>query len=394
MHKYCAGIMLAGFACCHAEAQSSVTLYGIVDVSAAYVNSVAANTDSSGRHVFQLANGNESSSRWGLLGKEDLGSGTTAVFRLENGFSVTSGGLLQGSRLFGRQAYVGLSNTGLGTVTFGRQYDIGYQYVGDLTGAIRFAGQWGSHVGDADNLYSTVRLNNSVQYESPTLRGFRVSGLYAFSNEASGPGGAGFADNRAMSFGARYEQGPVKAAVTFTRLSNPYMTGSTTGNSNGAAAGDYGFNTSLFYRALVSRQDIVAAGVLYRFDKVDLGVVYSHVSLRYADQTLLKLDNYEANISYPLTPAFRLSAEYTFTSGSGEGADSTRAFASGNSPRWHQVDLAADYAFSKSTDVYLVALGQRAAGDARVASLTNVGGPAGAGSRTQILVAVGLRHRF
>ncbi|MGF6408440.1 porin [Paraburkholderia sp. MM5482-R1] len=394
MYKRYAAILATSTLCTGAYAQSSVTLYGIVDASLAYVNSVSTSVKKPGQHVFELVNGEQSSSRWGLLGFEDLGGGTRAIFRLEGGFNVTNGTMLQGGRLFGRQAYVGLSNKNAGTLTLGRQYELGFQYVGDMTGAIRFAGQWGSHVGDADGLYATYRINNAVQYETPQISGLRVSGLYGFSNQAGGAPGDGFANNRAMSVGVRYEFGPARVAVTYTQVSNPYATGSTSGNSAGAVAGDYGLNTSLFYQAPVSRQQILAAGALYKVGSLDIGVVYSHVALRYVDQTLLKLDNYEINASYFFTPSVRLSAEYVFTNGRGEGGNSTRAYASGNAPHWHQIDLAADYALSKATDVYLVAIGQRAAGDAEVASLTNVGGPAGAGAHTQIVVGTGLRHKF
>jgi GBP family porin len=89
-----------------AHAQSTVTLYGIADAGILYTNNVGT----SAKHgaLWQVASGNESGSRWGLTGAEDLGGGLKAIFKLENGFNVNNGTLGQGGREFGRQAYVGL----------------------------------------------------------------------------------------------------------------------------------------------------------------------------------------------------------------------------------------------------------------------------------------------
>src|ERR1700722_20354845 len=107
-----------------AHAQSSVTLYGVLDDSIQYVNNV--NVSGSNKSSVGLAAGNLQGNRWGLKGTEDLGGGLKAVFQLENGFSPNSGamGSYNGSsKLFGRQAFVGLSSDQFGTVTIGRQYD-------------------------------------------------------------------------------------------------------------------------------------------------------------------------------------------------------------------------------------------------------------------------------
>lgn len=69
----------------NALAQSSVSLHGEIDASAVWVNNVG------GGHQFQLASGLIDGSFWGLQGSEDLGGGNQATFRLERGFSVTTG---------------------------------------------------------------------------------------------------------------------------------------------------------------------------------------------------------------------------------------------------------------------------------------------------------------
>ena len=91
-----------------AHAQTSVTLYGLIDAGITYTNNVG------GSSRVALASGNISGSRFGLRGTEDLGGGLKALFVLENGFNVNNGTLGQGGRMFGRQAYVGLSSNSFG----------------------------------------------------------------------------------------------------------------------------------------------------------------------------------------------------------------------------------------------------------------------------------------
>src|ERR1700758_3627971 len=106
-----------------AFAQSSVTLYGIVDEGFNF------NSNSDGHRQYYLSSGELQGSRFGLRGAEDLGGGLSAIFVLENGFDLNTGKLGQGGLMFGRQAYVGLSSSQFGTVTLGRQYDSVVDYV-------------------------------------------------------------------------------------------------------------------------------------------------------------------------------------------------------------------------------------------------------------------------
>src|ERR1700676_4646564 len=110
------------FASSTAFAQSSVTLYGIIDTGVEYVSHANANGD---RVIRMPGITGEYPSRWGLRGREDLGGGYAAQFVLESGFNVRAGDLGQGGRLFGRQAWPGL-NGPYGTLMFGRQYTATY----------------------------------------------------------------------------------------------------------------------------------------------------------------------------------------------------------------------------------------------------------------------------
>lgn len=80
------------------HAQSSVSLYGVVDEGLTYTNNVGGN------HRVGLDSGILQANRFGFVGSEDLGGGLQAIFQLENGFNGSNGALGQGGRLFGRQA--------------------------------------------------------------------------------------------------------------------------------------------------------------------------------------------------------------------------------------------------------------------------------------------------
>jgi len=98
-----------------AHAQSSVTVYGIIDTGLTYTSKVGATNSSR----FSLDSGDMATSRIGFKGVEDLGGGLSAIFNLENGFNNDTGGLGTANTLFDRKSVVGLSGA-FGTVTLGR----------------------------------------------------------------------------------------------------------------------------------------------------------------------------------------------------------------------------------------------------------------------------------
>ncbi|MGC8000522.1 porin, partial [Salmonella enterica] len=71
-------------------------------------------------------------SKLGVMGSEDLGGGTSALFRLENGFNADTGAMSSSGVLFNRQSYVGLASRDWDQITVGRQYTPYFQYVGGL----------------------------------------------------------------------------------------------------------------------------------------------------------------------------------------------------------------------------------------------------------------------
>ncbi|MDR5836013.1 porin [Caballeronia sp. LZ034LL] len=376
------------------HAQSSVTLYGLVDAGIAYTN------NQRGAHNFQATSGKLNGSRWGLKGVEDLGGGYKALFTLESGFRVNDGALGQGGREFGRQAFVGVAKTGVGTLTLGRQYDPNT----DLVSAYAGPGFWSpaTHIGDNDNLNQTFRINNAVKFRSDTIAGFTVDALYAFSNQANSGAGTGFGNNRAWGVSANYVNGPLSLGGGYVRLDHPNATSNTGGALGGASStsGD-DYSGAFFYgvNGGVARQQIAVGGANYALGPATLGFAFSHTQLDYNDGSSRKFNNYDVNARYNITPATTLVGVYTFTDGRanslpGAGGETLK-------PRWHQFTLGVDYVLSKRTDLYLSAVYQLASGDAstrvgsgyqKVAAIADAGAPSS--TNRQVAAFGGVRVRF
>jgi predicted porin len=118
-----AGLVFAGMAAMLATgtalAQSSVTLYGIVDTGVGYLSSQAPSTGATkgGQSVVKLVEGVWGGERFGFKGVEDLGGGTRAIFQLEEGFNADTGALSKAGLMFSRASWVGLTNDTYGTFT-------------------------------------------------------------------------------------------------------------------------------------------------------------------------------------------------------------------------------------------------------------------------------------
>lgn len=167
-----------------------------------------------------MNSGNQSGSRWGLRGTEDLGGGTRAVFTLESGFTANDGRSAQGGRLFGRQATVGLANDAWGQLDLGRQTNIASKYFASID---PFGPSFGlANIGHGFSSANTTRYDNMVMFQTPSYAGFQVGAGYSF-NSGIGAGGNGFRtndNNRAITAGLRYVNGPLNLAAAYDQL-NP-----------------------------------------------------------------------------------------------------------------------------------------------------------------------------
>lgn len=167
-----------------AFAQSSVTLYGIADTSLRYIT----NADAQGRDRVFMTNGAITGSRWGLKGSEDLGDGLSTVFRLENGFNVQNGSFSSPGTEFNRMAYVGLSSSRYGVLTFGLQNTPLFDQLGDIYDPLT-VGNYNQTEWLPVALSAGLRNSNSVKYNGK-FAGLNVEGMYAFGG-VPGSFGAG-----------------------------------------------------------------------------------------------------------------------------------------------------------------------------------------------------------
>jgi len=365
-------------------AQSSVTLYGVIDEGLNYTNNAA------GHSAYQMQSGYAQGSRFGLKGAEDLGGGLKAIFTLENGFDLNSGKLGQGSRMFGRQAFVGLSDDKYGTITFGRQYDSLVDYLAQTTANGNWGGYLLSHPYDNDNTDNSFRVNNTVKYASPDFSGFQFGGTYSLSNDTN------FANNRQYSVGAQYTLGGLLVAASYLQANNPGLT------SGGAIA----TNDANF---LSERLRIFGGGVNYTFGSTTLGFVYTNSTVTNPAATdtsvyvgsitppnggtlsALKYQNFEVNAKYQFTPAFFVGGQYVYTTSSFESSTGTPK------PKYHTLGLMADYNISKRTDFYAQVAYQHVAGDETGTVLDNAYIPGAAdvsSTRNQVAVRLAMRHKF
>ena len=362
-----------------AHAQSSVTLYGLIDAGIIYTNNAG------GASLFRLNSGSLNGSRFGLRGTEDLGGGVKALFVLENGYNVNNGSLGQDGRLFGRHAYFGLTRNGIGTLTLGRQYDTMVDFVAPLSAtAGDFGDQSFGHVFDNDNLNHTLRINNAVKYTSDTYAGFKVGAMYAFSNATN------FGSNRAYSLAASYTNGPLKLSGAYLQMNG---TKGTTNASPGATDAVEGKNLNQGgWSVGANRMRAYGGGIGYVFGPATVGFVFTRSQYdnagAFGSTGQISFNNYDVNVRYAVTPAFNVGAAYVYTDGSVSAPDSQH----GTDPKWHQVDLQAVYKLSRRTDVYAEAMYQHASGRGYRAFINNSGGASS--TPNQIVGTIGMRTRF
>lgn len=211
----CAAGSILAVAASQAFAQSSVTLYGLVDTAIRYQTNAAPG----GKDLVGMTVGPETNSRWGLRGTEDLGGGLSAIFRLENQFDAFNGKLSSPNELFGRQSYVGLSSDTYGTLTLGRQYSPLYDSMGEVFDPLTVGDYWqDSWVWNGIGPYLIV--NNAVKYKV-TVDGLTVDALYGFGNQV---GSVGLGSTYGVDLS--YARGPATLGAGFQQTSVTSVQGS------------------------------------------------------------------------------------------------------------------------------------------------------------------------
>jgi predicted porin len=187
-----------------ALAQSSVTLFGIIDAAARQVKNGSAGSQK------QLASGSSSTSRFGLRGNEDLGGGLRAGFHLESQVNVDTG-TADTTRFWGRRATVSLLG-GFGELRLGRDYTpTAYNTFADEFGIVGVGSRgifsYGSGATLGSPALTVLRADNTVGYFLPSM-----GGIYGHVQVSAGEGVVG---NRYAGARIGYETGPINVGFAY-----------------------------------------------------------------------------------------------------------------------------------------------------------------------------------
>ena len=315
-----------------AQAQTNVTLYGLVDYGYTYRwDGKSAIGNSAASSSSQLNGGQAEGNRIGFKGTEDLGNGLKAVFLLEQGFMSDTGEQASSNSSFSRQAYAGLKSDTYGTVVGGRLYTPHYTFVSSLdpfhAGTVGRYNNVYSPGGASVSMYGTVmdpiRVDNALTYISPSFGG--VTAQVLFSNNAAGQEASysNSANNTLYAGLVQYNTDNLSVGV----------------NYHYGAAGTAGLAAPL------SNVQNVAVGGSYDFKVAKVMALYSYNDLSYSGVKKntdgnMTVNNYMLGVSVPYN-RFTGKASYIYSDGN--------SIAGGNA---QQLALGVDYNLSKRTALY------------------------------------------
>jgi len=399
--------------CGAAKAQSSVTIYGILDAGYVGGNSrisssdVLTNNGQTKTTVNQFGSNAESSSRLGLRGVEDLGGGTSAFFttefQLEPQDQTLSGNANAG--LFNRQAFVGIQKNGLGKTAIGLQYTPIFNAglatdpgaFNNLTGNVIYASTKGIASASAGQTYIgfTARTANTLSFKTDSFAGFTASGIYTLNNKnqtqtqtgATITGGNTNASGWGLGIDYTYNKFYVAAAyqalkqfTTSDSQSVPSTTNShewTNAQANGATAA----NTLPGGNALNVQDNQFYAGATY-----DFGIVKTYAQYLTRKATSTISPNYylgrsaeQIGVRGYLTSAIEAWGSAGLGRYTAMGLNSPTANFNG----WQ---VGSNYWFSKRTNAYAMY------GQTIVSNTTTAAGVTASASINNY--AIGLRHTF
>lgn len=273
-----------------AMAQSSVTLFGIVDTAFGYVD----NANAAGDSVYGLSTSGNATSRLGFRGVEDLGGGLKAGFWLE-GEIFGDDGNSKGFD-FKRRSTVSLAG-GFGEVRLGRDLTPGYtKFISyDVFGQVgigQFMGwsNWYGTSGDANG----IRSSNMISYYTPNFSGFTAGLGYGFDEQTSGKAG------RYVGGYVAYENGPLGVAVSYDQRN---LAADVDRNAL-TVAGSYNLNVVKLNAILQQTKDDVPGGSERKVNAYALGasapVGAGEVKLQYAlyDQKAIDSKAHQISLGY------------------------------------------------------------------------------------------------
>jgi predicted porin len=284
-----------------AQAQSSVTVYGLIDIG--YASSENATTDASSvtSTVKQKntgnGDGNLATSRLGVRGTEDLGAGLKANFVLEydlvdagvggNGNAPASATAADAATStnaaasgFGaRYSWVGLEDAKLGQLRLGRQEQSIHSVVvggsaggaNNVAGAIYSAGMTAS-ANDASVRPHLVFVNRAVTYISPAFNGFRVEAQTA-KHDIDNAGVVSYAKETGGSL--KYAAGKFAAAYGFADSKTDTTNANATTDDvkkQQAISASYDFGMAKVFALNTNRKDTMAGALVAETKLTEVGV--------------------------------------------------------------------------------------------------------------------------
>lgn len=351
--------LFSGFA----HAQSSVTLYGLIDTSIQYAHTGGVSTT-------RLDSGEVNTTSWGVKGVEDLGDGYKVLFKLENGFNVNNGTQAQTNKMFGREAWVG-GISKYGAVQIGLNNDemawglIRYS-MGDL-------GHWDwGHASNNYDFFASTRISNSIYYLSPDIHGFKFTALYGRGANGDSTMPRTLGDTAVVS--ASYNQGPFSIeAIAETQV---YAETTTITATTSTHSGNYEFLGASYDFHFVK---LGALAVLHR----GAGNITASNFSGYTDPNNIY---YDVSALFPHVLASNGSVMVSF------GQYRLQRSSHGNSSSW---GVRYDYHLSPRTGVYAGVAGILNGSEA---SFTQTGAqqtgiPVSPG-KNELALLVGMMHRF
>jgi predicted porin len=381
------------------HAQSTVTLYGVVDNGIAYsTNQTSLGSTSNGKHNLQMEAGAWDGSKFGLEGQEDLGGGTTAIFNLMSRFNSANGNVQFTNAEFGQQAWVGLTHPVFGQVTLGRQLTSYYWMTSPYSPTHSLTGYSGAHPGDLDDLDTDYKTSNTILYTTPTYAGLTASASYALGGT---PGSVSAGSS--WSAGIKYKAGAFGIGAGIERFNNGTPGGgawnadstANSGTQQGVSAVTNGYVTA------AAQQRIAVTGG-YAFTP-DLDIFASYSNVQYIpgiDSSFKSTTVWNTGgvvLHFRVATVWDLAAGYSFTRAS-------RANGISSGAQYQQGSLAEYYNLSKTTGIYFLQAYQRAGGNTLgsngktiIQATATVGdgfNSSPSSSRNMTVVAAGVIHRF
>jgi predicted porin len=324
MKKHLLALAVLGAFAGAASAQSSVTIYGLLDQGIYKGNgggatNPGANGLSEAWQVKQAAG-----SRLGFRGNEDLGGGLSAQFQIEHRFTPDDGNAA--AVFWAGRSYVQLTSKAAGAVYLGREYSpwfwpavksdpFGWDGVGQVS-----THQTALYAND--NGASSVRTGNTIGYKSPNMGGLTVQAAVGLGEGVPTQG-------RNMGFNVEYGAGPLYAAFAYDRISE----GPNDGNNiiNGAVHYDIGVAKLIGYFARAKTGGGELSNKVFQFGaSVPLGggrVKAAYTQLKAEALGDAKLKKFGLGYDYPLSKRTNVYADMGVAAQTG--VDRNNAFAVG-----------------------------------------------------------------